>query len=135
MERFTAAILHKAYGNILTPHAELRVPFGWHSIVKKMLQRLHDLPTATRAMMMVTGISINRDGLLDVEIISNPGLMPDGGLESVEGIVSDARNECAWTCVKDHRPAWIVHTGGGFPRPLCPECQQSAGVYVECARA
>jgi hypothetical protein len=135
MEKFTAAILNKKHGAIIMPDAHICVPFGWHSIVSRMLTRVEELPTDIRAFLIVSAVQIDTDGLLNVGMVASPPHMPPGGWEQVEDIIADARNEAAWSCIRDHRPAWIVHTGKGFPRPLCPECQQSAGLKVECHHA
>lgn len=135
MEKFTALILNKKHGAIIMPDASVRVPFGWHSIVSRMLTRLEELPTSVRAYLIVQGVGIGPDGLLHVDMVASPPHMSEGGWELVEDIIADARNEAAWSCIKDHKPAWIVCPPRGFPRPLCTECQQSAGLKVECHSA
>lgn len=135
MEKFTALVLNGKHGNIIMPDAAICVPFGWHSIISRMLARIEELPTDIRAFLIVSAIRIDDDGLLDVGLMASPPHMSAGGWEQVEGIIADARTECAWSCVLDHSPAWIVHPPKGRPRPLCPECQEAAGIQVVCARA
>jgi hypothetical protein len=135
MEKMTAVVLNARHGAIMSPSANIKVPFGWTALVGRMLTRLEELPTDTRAFLIVTIVRIDDDGLLDVGLMASPPHMPPGGWERVEDIIADARNEAAWSCVKDHRPAWIVRPLKGGPRPLCPECQQSAGLKVECHHA
>lgn len=117
------------------PDAHIRVPIGWHSIVSRMLARIEKLPMSTRAFLMITAVELGHDGLLHVDLHVFPELMEPGGMAQVESIIIDARDEAAWTCVRDHRPAWIVHPPKGYPRPLCPACQEAAGIKPECARA
>lgn len=135
MEKLTAAILNRKHGAIIMPDAAIDVPFGWHSIISRMLTRLEELPTDIRAFLIVSMIRIDDDGLLDVGVMASPAHMPEGGPEQVEDIVADARNEAAWSCIRDHKPGWIVHLPKGHPRALCPECQEAAGLTMECARA
>lgn len=135
MEKMTAVVLNAKHGAIISPDALVKVPFGWTNLVSRMLTKLEDLPTDIRAFLIVTVVRIDDDGLLDVGLMASPPHMSLGGWEQVEDIVADARNEAAWSCVKDHRPGWIVHLPKGHPKPLCPECQESAGLKPECARA
>ena len=135
MEKMTATVLNAKHGAIIMPDADVRVPFGWTNLVGRMLAKIEGLPTEIRACLMVTGIVIDENGLLDVHVFASPPHMLEGGWEQVEDIVADARNEAAWSCVRDHKPGWIVHSPKGFPKPLCPECQEAAGVKMECARA
>ena len=135
MEEMTAVVINARHGAIIMPDAEVRVPFGWTNLVGRMLTRIEDLPTEIRAFLIVSAITVDDDGLLDVRVMASPPHMPEGGLQTVEDIIADARNEAAWSCVTDHKPGWIVRTRKGFPRPLCPECQEGAGVTVKCARA
>jgi hypothetical protein len=124
MEELTAVVLHKKFGNILVSDARVDIPWGWHMIVDKMLGRLAELPTNIRCYLIVNGIRIDDDGLLMTRMVALPDHMPQGGFETVQQIVADARNEAAWTCVSHSGEAgWIVRVRTGHPRPLCPACQ------------
>jgi hypothetical protein len=135
MEKMTATVLNARHGAIIMPDADIRVPFGWTNLVGRMLTKIESLPTDIRAFLIVSSIVIDHDGLLHVGMVASPPHMPPGGWEQVEDIIADARNEAAWSCVRDHKPGWIVRLPKGHPRPLCPECQEAAGVKMECARA
>ena len=135
MEEMTAVVLNARHGAIIMPDATINVPFGWTALVGRMLTKIEELPSEIRAYLMVTGIVIDENGLLDVHVFASPPHMPEGGWEQVEDIIADARNEAAWSCIRDHRPAWIVRPPKGGPRPLCPECQQAAGLTPECHSA
>ena len=135
MEEMTAVVLNAKHGAIIMPDAHLKVPFGWTSIVGRMLSRIAELPTTIRAFLMITGIEQGPDGLLHIDLHVIPNMMESGGMAQVEGIIKEARDEAAWTCVRDHKPGWIVHTKRGFPRPMCPACQEAAGLTPECHNA
>jgi hypothetical protein len=131
MEKLTAVVLNSRYGNIIAAESDVCIPFGWTAIVSGMLQRIHDLPTATRARLIVTALRVDDHGLLEVDIAAVLELMADGAIRDIEAIVRDARNHAAWSCVRDGKAAWIVRPPKGLPRPLCPECQRDLNMSAE----
>lgn len=135
MEPLTAAVIRGRFGTLIAPDADIVLSFGWTAICTTMLQKLQDLPSDVRAFLVISGIGIDEDGLLHVDLIAIPHLMPPGAMSEIEAIIRDARDLAAWSCIRDHKPGWIVHTGKGYPRPLCPECQVAAGLKPECASA
>jgi hypothetical protein len=124
MEELTAVVLNARHSAIIAPEATVSVPFGWTGIVGRMLSRLEELPSATRAFLVVTAIEVDVDGLLHVDMVAKPELMANGSICDIEDIIRDARNHAAWSCVNDTREAWIVRPPRGGTRPLCPTCQQ-----------
>lgn len=131
MEELTAAVLRSKYGKIVGRGADIDVPWGWHMIASRMLQKLADLPTAVRSWISVTAIRLDSNGLLEVGIAAVEELIAVGGMDAVKRIVQDARNLAAWSCTRDSREAWIVHPRRGLPRPLCPDCQRQLHVHAE----
>jgi hypothetical protein len=135
MEKLTAAVLNKKHGAIIMVGARVNVPFGWYLLVDRMLAQLADLPTNVRAFLIVQGVAVDGDGQLAVSIAAATDLISPDGWAAVDAIVAEARSTAAWTCVRDRKEAWIVSPSRGRPRPLCRECQQSAGLKVECHNA
>lgn len=135
MEKLTAAVLVRKHGAIIMVGAHVRVPYGWYILVDQMMAKLADLPTEVRGFLIVQGVAIDCDGLLAVSIAAATELISAEGWAMVNGIIAEARSAAAWTCVRDRKEAWIVSPPRGRPRPLCPECQQAAGLKVECHHA
>jgi hypothetical protein len=129
MEELTAAILSDKFGGLINPRAVVAVPFGWHMIVYSALEKLDNLPSSIRAFMLVEGIVADEHGLLQVVLAAAAEYWPEGAAETVAGIIKDARNLAAWSCVSDGNPGWLVHVKGR-PRVLCPECQEKSSLEV-----
>jgi hypothetical protein len=128
METLNAIVLNEKFGSVILPTSTVEVPMGWFSAVDTMLDRLAKLPTDIRAFLVVVGIYPGDDGLLHVDLVAHPKLEGSDGWATVEGIIRDAQDLAAWSCVNDGEEGWIVSPSKGMPRPLCPDCQYASGM-------
>lgn len=124
MDNLMSRVLVNKYREVFVPGAVVDIAVGHFGIADRAIHALKELHPGLR----VGAISRNR-GLMWLDVGYDTAVYPEDIIDSVLGIVTDARTLSAWTCSRDGRPAWPVDGPKG-QTVLCPGCQSDLGLEV-----
>ncbi|CAN7333312.1 hypothetical protein [Neorhizobium tomejilense] len=124
MDDLMSRVLVNKYRDVFVSGAVVDIAVGHFGIADRAIHALKALHPGLR----VGAISRNR-GLMWLDVGYDTAVYPEDIIDSILGIVTDARTLSAWTCAKDGRPGWLVDGPKG-QTVLCPGCQRDLGLEV-----
>lgn len=86
----TAEDFNCLYGAVIAPNARVSVPREWLPAIQTAMQAICDLPTETRAFVIVTGL-VEERGSLVVDVMAAVPFIPADGLQRLRDIIAAAQ--------------------------------------------